>query len=178
MTVPKLTIFVCGPKMAGKTAIANVLADVSGSLSTEYHPTQAVRILEFESKVAGEKFPVAIELWDCSGDPNFWSHVSATSSYATSVLLVQSKKGQEKDLETIYESTFSFMSSEKIHIFAHGGEISSRPKYSVGALQKAAISYTSMDDQDSIRTAFKDLVNSTYKAYVAQKEDEEGSLLG
>jgi Rab-like protein 5 len=44
MTNDKITVFLVGPSQTGKTAIANYLADLNESLSSEYHPTQGVRL--------------------------------------------------------------------------------------------------------------------------------------
>jgi Rab-like protein 5 len=52
-----LTIFVLGPSKTGKSSISNLLADLLESLdSTEYQPTQGVRILEFQRKLKVQKF--------------------------------------------------------------------------------------------------------------------------
>ena len=64
---------------SGKTCISNYLAEATGSSGGAYHPTQGVRILEFEVRGGGgggggrevplERTPplVEVELWDCSG---------------------------------------------------------------------------------------------------------------
>ena len=57
---------------SGKTALSNILAEATGGVTEDYHPTQGVRILEFE--VTGEApnttklLRVEIELWDCGGN--------------------------------------------------------------------------------------------------------------
>lgn len=56
---------------SGKTTIANFLADATESSGGEYHPTQGVRILQFESTnlvVNNQSVKAEVELWDCSGD--------------------------------------------------------------------------------------------------------------
>ena len=56
---------------SGKTWISNFLAEATDSSGGEYHPTQGVRILEFESEgenpATGKAFRAEVELWDCSG---------------------------------------------------------------------------------------------------------------
>ena len=56
---------------SGKTWISNFLAEATDSSGGEYHPTQGVRILEFESEgenpTNGNTFRAEVELWDCSG---------------------------------------------------------------------------------------------------------------
>jgi Rab-like protein 5 len=63
---------------AGKTSLANFLADASDTPSGEYRPTKGVRILEFESDAQvsssssvvgkGRGTKVEVEMWDASGD--------------------------------------------------------------------------------------------------------------
>ena len=56
---------------SGKTAISNFLSQSTDLPLGEYHPTQGVRILEFESEVELQEgkrpVKVEVELWDCSG---------------------------------------------------------------------------------------------------------------
>ena len=56
---------------SGKTCISNYLAGATESSGGEYHPTQGVRILEFEvegeSPKTGRMIQAEVELWDCSG---------------------------------------------------------------------------------------------------------------
>lgn len=57
----------------GKTTITNFLSEATSSSSKEYHPTQGVRILEFESECLDEDktFGVEVELWDCAGSKKY-----------------------------------------------------------------------------------------------------------
>ncbi|GLH03994.1 Intraflagellar transport protein 22 [Gryllus bimaculatus] len=58
----------------GKTTVANFLSDATENLGGDYHPTQGVRILEFEVQslnVNNKHVKAEIELWDCSGDHKF-----------------------------------------------------------------------------------------------------------
>ena len=62
-----LTLF-----QSGKTIISNFLSEATASSGGDYHPTQGVRILEFESdgvidSDTGKALKVEIELWDCAG---------------------------------------------------------------------------------------------------------------
>ncbi|XP_076658134.1 intraflagellar transport protein 22 homolog isoform X3 [Halictus rubicundus] len=68
-----LKIVVIGPVRSGKTMIANFLADAT-EIPYDYHPTQGVRILEFEVQninVNSKNITKDIELWDCSGDHKY-----------------------------------------------------------------------------------------------------------
>ena len=66
--------------------MCNFLADASETSTGEYHPTQAVRIVEFEvpnvSTGAGRTANCEVELWDVSGDTKyviFFTFMSAMS---------------------------------------------------------------------------------------------------
>ena len=59
--------------------MANFLAEATESSGGEYHPTQGVRVLEFESEgedpEKGTPFRAEVELWDCSGSRRYcWVH--------------------------------------------------------------------------------------------------------
>lgn len=170
-----LTIFLAGPKKSGKTAISNILAEVADSLSQTYHPTQSVRILEFESKLTASKTPVSIELWDCSGDAKFSKQISAVSSMANFVVFVQGDNCTSHDVENMYLSTFSALPAAQMHVFCHG--TTNRPKYT-SALKNAGVSFTSMADSDKIRHEFDSVIAKCYKEVRSQNEEEEVGLLG
>ena len=54
---------------SGKTTIANFLSDATETFGGDYHPTQGVRIVEFECAASPSKgVKIEVELWDCSGD--------------------------------------------------------------------------------------------------------------
>lgn len=78
-------------------------------------------------------------------------------------------------MEQIYESTFSFLTPEQIHVFAH--ETASRPKYKVNALKNASTSFTSMNDGEKIRSLFDTVIATTFRTFMKNKNDEETNLL-
>ena len=59
---------------SGKTWLSNFLAEATEN-SGDYHPTEGVRILEFESEGEdprkGTPFRAEVELWDCSGSRRY-----------------------------------------------------------------------------------------------------------
>ncbi|XP_067136391.1 intraflagellar transport protein 22 homolog isoform X2 [Centruroides vittatus] len=76
----KTKILVVGPSASGKSVVCNFLAEATDSSTGEYHPTQGVRILEFESdtiNVSGRIVKAEVELWDCSGDTKYANFVQA-----------------------------------------------------------------------------------------------------
>ncbi|KAL5477325.1 hypothetical protein EMCRGX_G024114 [Ephydatia muelleri] len=99
----KAKILVVGPCEVGKTWIANFLAEATESTSGDYHPTQGVRILEFESEgenpSTGKAFKAEVELWDCSGDKKFENCWPALAKDVNGVLLVYSPDNAQKEKE-------------------------------------------------------------------------------
>ena len=57
---------------SGKTTVANFLSDATETFGGDYHPTQGVRIVEFECPGAAQTgkrgSKIEVEMWDCSGD--------------------------------------------------------------------------------------------------------------
>ncbi|KAJ3075603.1 hypothetical protein HDU98_007585 [Podochytrium sp. JEL0797] len=181
----KLTIFIVGPPKVGKTAIANYLADLTDSLNGDvYHPTQGVRILEFEkllSQSKGKDISIAVEAWDCSGDPSFMSVWPAVASSASAVVFVCTpEKKQDKDLEAWY-SMFSFLNpTTQMCIFynkigAQGANLVKIPKPKFGkVLSKIPVYHTNFaDENDTSRSDFETLLFTAYNAHHENREREE-----
>ncbi|XP_038059241.1 intraflagellar transport protein 22 homolog [Patiria miniata] len=87
----KAKILVVGPCESGKSVISNFLADATETSGGEYHPTQGVRILEFESgsnQMGARSSTAEVELWDCSGDQKFDECWPAIMKDANGVVIV------------------------------------------------------------------------------------------
>ncbi|XP_076279965.1 intraflagellar transport protein 22 homolog [Lasioglossum baleicum] len=102
-----LKIVVIGPVKSGKTTIANFLADAT-EIPYDYHPTQGVRILEFEVQninVNNKYITKDIELWDCSGDHKFENCWPAIKKHLHGVILMYSEKSNEclKQIQEFYD---------------------------------------------------------------------------
>ncbi|KAI8805003.1 hypothetical protein BJ742DRAFT_822325 [Cladochytrium replicatum] len=191
----KLTIFVVGPQRTGKSAVANCIAELSDSLnSTEYHPTQGVRILEFDRKVSidskrpsyrSKEVVVSVELWDCGGDPRFYPSWPAVASSAHALLIVTPSDGkQEKELE-LWHGMFKFLKDPQVLIFAHrltgeGNTQRDQTKLKLGgtSLGSVQVVSTGMDEVDVIRGEFDRLVVQAYVAWMEQRDREEQSMIG
>ena len=95
-----LKIIIVGPQKVGKTTMANILSEFSQTVSSDYHPTVGVRILEMDKAYNDDqisKIPilkknkinkVKIELWDMSGDRKFDSTWPAIKYGAHGVIIV------------------------------------------------------------------------------------------
>ncbi|XP_012224917.1 intraflagellar transport protein 22 homolog [Linepithema humile] len=102
-----LKLVIIGPTESGKTTIANFLADAT-EIPYDYHPTQGVRILEFETddiEVNNERVSRDIELWDCSGNHKFKNCWPAMRKDVHGIILVYSAKRQNslKELKEFYD---------------------------------------------------------------------------
>ncbi|KAG1692540.1 hypothetical protein DVH05_000278 [Phytophthora capsici] len=92
-----LKILIVGPKEAGKSTIANFLAEHSDRLGSQerYQPTIGVRILELE------KGKTNVELWDVSGDQNYEGCWPAVMKDADGVILVYSPDSHVHESEAM-----------------------------------------------------------------------------
>ncbi|RLU19374.1 hypothetical protein DMN91_007931 [Ooceraea biroi] len=102
-----LKLIMIGPVESGKTTIANFLADAT-EIPYDYHPTQGVRILEFEVndiEVSNKRVTTDIELWDCSGNYKFRHCWPAMRKGVHGVILVYSAKTRDssKELRELYD---------------------------------------------------------------------------
>lgn len=96
-----MKICVVGPSKTGKTLLCRSLAE-QPLFQNEYHPTSGVRIQEISRTVGVDR--VKVQLWDCSGNPQFQSYWNILAKDLDGILLVldSSKPDQEKDLENFY----------------------------------------------------------------------------
>ncbi|RUS70315.1 hypothetical protein EGW08_021921, partial [Elysia chlorotica] len=99
----KAKVIVVGPCEAGKTVLCNFLADATEFSGGEYHPTQGVRIVEFETNGPDKsRSAVDVELWDCSGDRRYESCWPAMIRDASGAIFVYNpdQPNHDKELDT------------------------------------------------------------------------------
>ncbi|KAJ3011960.1 Intraflagellar transport protein 22 [Thoreauomyces humboldtii] len=184
----KLTIFVVGPPRSGKTCISNSLAELSDSLNDRvYHPTQGVRILEFDRNltVAGASVTVACEVWDCAGDPRFQPSWPALASTANAVLFVASQETRERDLDS-WHGLFPALDIRQMTIFSHAysGSGSGKQKYrgpgSTSPLAKIPIVQTTLDGDEGaegVGKEFDAFLGAAYALWEEKREKEEERIM-
>ncbi|KAG7188213.1 hypothetical protein KM043_016083 [Ampulex compressa] len=102
-----LKLVLIGPVKSGKSIISNHIADATEA-PFDYHPTQGVRILEFEVdniEVNDKHVSKDIELWDCSGDRKFQNCWTTMRKDVQGVLLVYSNNSENclKELQEFYD---------------------------------------------------------------------------
>lgn len=181
----KAKILVIGPSRVGKSYLSNYLGDATESSGGLYHPTQGVRILEFESKGVdpdtGKPFRADVELWDCSGDHSFESCWPVFWRDATGVLLVYNPDQPEqlKELERWY---MSFVSRQKLQdsqclLFAHHKpdtpEMEELPPPSE-LLSGVYCAHTELgEEHQKVREEFNGFLLSLLTSVKGQQEQEE-----
>jgi len=103
--VTKHKVLFVGPIEAGKSTLANVLAENTDSAAEIYRPTQGVRILEFEGDVQSVGQHVTIELWDVSGDTKYAKCWPAIKQDAVGCVLVYNPERQsdQEEIEKWYQ---------------------------------------------------------------------------
>merc|ERR1712146_104423 len=104
-TSSRQKVLLVGPCEAGKSTLANVLAESSDVASDTYRPTVGCRILEFEGEVKCMSQHVTIELWDVSGDTKYSKCWPAIKKDAVGCVLVYSpeKPNHEAEVEQWFQ---------------------------------------------------------------------------
>mmetsp|Transcript_2229 Transcript_2229/g.4092 ORF Transcript_2229/g.4092 Transcript_2229/m.4092 type:complete len:193 (-) Transcript_2229:137-715(-) len=98
-------VVIVGPSEAGKSVIANVIAEAAEAASEAYRPTAGVRILECESEVRSGSARVTVELWDVSGDTKYQKCWPAIKKDAVGAILVYNpeKQNHEQEIEQWFQ---------------------------------------------------------------------------
>ncbi|CAG2058548.1 unnamed protein product [Timema podura] len=154
----KLKILFVGPCASGKTTIANLLADATENSSGDYHPTQGVRILEFESPVLNvnnKPSKAEVELWDCSGDHKFEGCWPALQKDAQGLVFVYNPSAHDhsRELELLYnyfviQTNFS---PKNCLVIAYQKQTADREAKNITKLCEYSWSWYTFTDFDSIQ---------------------------
>ncbi|XP_028513044.1 intraflagellar transport protein 22 homolog isoform X3 [Exaiptasia diaphana] len=184
----KAKILIIGPCESGKTVLANFLSDATETSGGEYHPTQGVRILEFEcnnievslSRTAN----CEVELWDCSGDHRFSTCWPALQNDTNGVVMVYNpdQPNHDKELETWYTQFVQeqWLRDSQCLIFAHHKPMApERVRTQVPqTLSKVPCVHTNLDeDPDSVREEFKNFLGQVLSNLTDKRDQEELSIM-
>ncbi|XP_066920204.1 intraflagellar transport protein 22 homolog [Clytia hemisphaerica] len=183
----KVKILVVGPSESGKTVISNFLADATESAGGDYHPTQGVRILEFEVdnlEMPGGSESIEVELWDCSGDNRFEMCWPSMQKDSNGVLFVYNptRKSHESELEKwhLHFAKEQGLRNEQCLMMAHVKPGNENPKKAGigGSLGKVRCVVTDLDNEpDNVRMSFNLFLRNVVALVSDRREQEELSII-
>jgi Rab-like protein 5 len=186
MSTAKMKVLVVGPSQAGKTVLANVIADHSTTPTPRYHPTAGVRILEMEkepprsNRRAGET-RVQIELWDCSGDSQYEKCYPIFRKDAAGIIFVFDPEDRNPEMD-YWASNFPArigLAATQCIAFAHYK--SGQPRGNIRpprGLEKVQIIESTLEDVNSIHLAFEKLFGAVYTIQLRSQEAAENDIMG
>ena len=179
-----------GPKRAGKSAVANLVAENDiVDLSLPYHATAGVRILEFE-RVLDERSLMEVQLWDTSGDLDAYAPALPVYMLDTvGVVLVLDPAMKKSDMDAWF-ATFveqHGLEDRQVLILLHQGTpgTSVPPNANPRSLLPrrmanipALISTLDTDeDRIAIQDAFEDLLRNVADVLDLMQEQEEARIM-
>lgn len=184
----KAKVLVLGPCESGKTVISNFLSDATETSGGEYHPTQGVRILEFECNgieiSLGKTANCEVELWDCSGNHKFSTCWPAFQKDANGVVIVYNpdEANHDKELETWYSQ---FVQGQNLKdsqciVFAHH-----RPSAAdltrtqlPSSLSRVTCVQTNLDEEpEAVRDEFHNFLAKVISNWTDKRDQEELSIM-
>ena len=166
-----LSVFIIGPSGVGKTLIANNLADIIDTASIEQHSTVGVRILEISKTLNFQKreLNVSVEIWDCSGDPSYYSLWPAVTRDAHAIIYVGNDE-VDNQLET-WQSFFPQLNNSQIAVISLG---SNKP---FNLKKWSGCTTINMSNQElnttQLKSEFDKLLYSAYNVQQDKREKEE-----
>ncbi|XP_065890520.1 intraflagellar transport protein 22 homolog [Dysidea avara] len=176
----KPKILVVGPCEAGKSYISNFIAEATESRGGEYHPTQGVRILEFEcygesADETKKSFKAEVELWDCSGNRKYESCWPAFWHGSNGVILVYRKRSEEQAVEQWYDLFVArqHLKDSQCIIFTQGDVSPSSQK--LNGVHNVSINIEK--DPEEARVAFNSFLASLFANWQSTQIDEEDGII-
>lgn len=183
----KAKILVVGPCASGKSVVCNFLAEATDSSTGEYHPTQGVRILEFESdtiNVSGRIVKAEVELWDCSGDTKFeacWPALMK-DTYGVIFLYSSDHPNVEKEMDMWYANFVQAqgLKDNQCVVFCH--QIPGNPKGNFSQLSNLFshinwIQTNIEEDGNIVRQEFNTFLERLLSNINERRDQEELSIM-
>mmetsp|Transcript_56598 Transcript_56598/g.132802 ORF Transcript_56598/g.132802 Transcript_56598/m.132802 type:complete len:198 (+) Transcript_56598:79-672(+) len=180
-------ILMVGPCEAGKSTLANVLAENTETASELYRPTVGVRILEFdvELKTGGQQ-SATVELWDVAGDMRFRSCWPAVKKDAVGVVLVYNpeRPQHEQEIEQWFQAFVKSMNLSPnqvmvIQTLARPDGPRKLPLPSkIAFAQIAPPLVVSADDLIVARREFEKFLEKVVQAFVEKQHQDEDDVMG
>ncbi|PFX24138.1 Intraflagellar transport protein 22-like [Stylophora pistillata] len=188
---------------SGKTVITNFLSDATETSGGEYHPTQGVRILEFESSgieiSPGKTANCEVELWDCSGNHKFSTCWAAFQKDTNGVLIIYNpdQSSHDKELETcgtslhpelVASSTFGYtqfvqsqgLKDSQCMVFAHRRPSAADTTRSQipSVLSRVKCIQTNLDEEpETVRDEFHNFLAKVISNWTDKRDQEELSIM-
>jgi Rab-like protein 5 len=177
-----LKILVLGPKEAGKTVLANVLAENTDAATDTYRPTVGVRVLEFDAeKTSGAH----IELWDVSGDDKYSGCWPAIQQKCVGIILVYNPETAQQvaEVEAWYQNFSQAMNLPPkqcmvIQTLRDGNRKYEGNKLPPSLQQLAPPVVVASDDLSSVRPEFERFVNRVNQSVADVQRSEEDDIAG
>ncbi|KAL5016702.1 hypothetical protein ScPMuIL_006291 [Solemya velum] len=183
----KIKVLVIGPCESGKTALSNFLAEATDTSEGQYHPTQGVRILEFEGtsmNTNSRHSEIEVELWDCSGDRKFESCWPAIAKDTGGIVFVYNPDEPNHDKQLDYWYNY-FIDQQTIKdtqcmVMAHH-------RSGVGAQERSVLSssFSNMpcihsnieENGEMVRDEFNRFLTQLLTAMSHKRDQEELSIM-
>jgi len=184
----KVKILVAGPCESGKTVISNFLADATESAGGTYHPTQGVRILEFEIEnlemTGGGTETIEVELWDCSGNQSFEMCWPSMQKNANGVIFVYNpaENSHQSELEKwhLHFAKEQGLRNEQCLVMAHMKPGHAHPgKVRLNSvMNRIRCVVTNFEDEpENVRMSFNLFLRNVVALLSDRREQEELSII-
>mmetsp|Transcript_43664 Transcript_43664/g.112807 ORF Transcript_43664/g.112807 Transcript_43664/m.112807 type:complete len:193 (-) Transcript_43664:98-676(-) len=178
-------VVIVGPCEAGKSTIANVLAEASESASEAYRPTVGCRILECESEIRSSSQRITVELWDTAGDTKFQKCWPAIKQDCVGVILVYNpeKEKHEQEIEQWYQWFPRSMNLQPSQILVvQSLRRSDMPRRMMLPAKLAAANLAQpvavpADDLVSVRKHFSSFMEGVRQAFLDKQRQEEEDVM-
>ncbi|GFS02560.1 intraflagellar transport protein 22 homolog [Elysia marginata] len=180
----KAKVIVVGPCEAGKTVLCNFLADATEFSGGEYHPTQGVRIVEFETNGPdNSRSALDVELWDCSGHRRFESCWPAMIRDASGAIFVYNPDvpNHDKELDTWYNFIIGnqHLKDNQCYVYAHHRPNTAGQSTELSnSFSKIPLVHTNLEeDADAVRSEFTRFLWTLVRAMSSNREQEELNIM-